>query len=105
MPHPDGRPTYAELAEAAHVAPTQVKRDKQRGAPQDTIAEYLGWRAANVQEYSTTRRRQTPTNLSVGAETARLRKAQAEKEELEVAERRGELIPVEDVRQVILLAS
>lgn len=102
---PDGRPTYAELAAAAGINPGQVKKDKQRGAPADTIAEYLAWRAANIVPRTNLRRSALPEAVNVGEQTARLRRAQADREELEIAERRGELIPAEEVKQAVLLAA
>ena len=105
MPHTDGRPTYAELAEAAGIKPTQVKRDKQDGAPQRTIAEYLAWRSAHRQERNIPHRSTPiPASGGINSETARLRRLQADREELEIAKARGQLVPAEDVRQTLLAA-
>lgn len=45
-----------------------------------------------------------PDGTKVGAETKRLRAAQAQIAELEAAERRRELVVMEDVRQVVMAA-
>jgi phage terminase Nu1 subunit (DNA packaging protein) len=79
----------AQLAQALKISTVQVWRLAQRGMPLDADGA-RAWRAANVK---------TKTG-KVADEVARLKSAQADLAELEAAERRDEVIDVEEVRYV-----
>lgn len=108
QPAAERGPTRPELALAAGITLKQVVRDLRAGAPKTSTEEYLAWRAANRRPYA---RRGTGGDVaesngevrySVGEETARLRRAQAEQAELANAEKRRELVSTEDVMQLLL---
>jgi phage terminase Nu1 subunit (DNA packaging protein) len=94
-------PSTEELATAAGVEPRQVNRDRRKGAPTGSVEAYVAWRRSNIRQYSGGTGR---VSYSVGEETARLRSAQAEAQELEVAQKRRELLDREVVKQAVLSA-
>lgn len=81
--------TQAERADALGISPRQLRRAEERGCPKD-LDGARAWRARNVPS------KDAPENAGIVDETARLRAAQAELAELDAAERRGELAPVDD---------
>lgn len=108
MPSPRNAPldaaTAQRLALAAGVTPRQVRKDKDAGAPLGTPEGYIAWRAANRVHRSDTNQ-PGAQGQGINHETARLRRVQADREELELAKSKGELMHIEDVRQVVLAAN
>ena len=98
--NPSRHVPHGTLAAAAGVGTRVVRQDIADGAPADTQEVYLAWRRANRRPDPS-----APIPAGINSETARLRRAQAESEELDLAQRRGDLLPREDVRQLTLAMS
>lgn len=84
--------TQAERAKALGISPRQLRRDEDKGCPKD-LEGARAWRARHVPSKE--------DNGGIVDETARLRAAQAELAELDAAERRGELAPVDDYQVAV----
>jgi hypothetical protein len=83
------KPTITALAVELGISRTMVYKAAARGMPVDSIDAARDWRRRHVELKG-----QEPGDLT--EETRRLRSAQADVVELEAAEKRGELAPVDD---------
>ena len=90
-----GSLTQKEIADMHGVDVRTVRRWDEEGHPRNVDGTYnsqnsIGWRM----------QRETGSDLDLNAERARLAKEQADKNALDNAERRGELISVETIKQL-----
>lgn len=85
--------TQKERAAALGISTRQLRKDEAAGCPED-LPGAIKWRSEN-------RNRGSASSGSLNDETTRLRAAQAEQVEIEVAQLRGELMLREDVQTVV----
>lgn len=84
--------TQAERAEALGISERQLRRLEAKGCPKD-IEGARRWYARNSSDKG--------SSGYLNDETTRLRSAQADIAELDAAQKRGELVPLEDVKIVV----
>ena len=90
-------PTNKELAEALGVSIRRVGQLKTEGLPADSIAAAIAWRQ-NKQAGDS-------SSEALRAERIRLVRAQAERHEVENEVRRGELLPIGEVKRDIIIVT
>ncbi|MCE2942182.1 MAG: hypothetical protein ACK51E_11425 [Gemmatimonadota bacterium] len=96
----------AEAADAVGVSPRTLREWTQQGCPhrrtpggaEYVIAEVLTWRTETAVA-AAIEKLQRPDGIDLAAEQARKARADADLRELDLAERRGELVPVAKYRR------